>query len=147
MIRLYHSQAPAAQARRIGTIRLLLVDDEPAVLKGLRMRLGVEPDMDVVGAAEDGEAALALAKTLHPDVVLMDVALPKMDGITATEELHARYPHIAVIMLSMHDDAHTQERAEHAGAVAFVPKRVPTDMLLATIRQAAQMPPRSRAIA
>ncbi len=118
-------------------IRLLLVDDEPAVRKGLHMRLAAEPDFEVVGEAGDGETAVTLAQTLHPDVILMDIAMPAKNGITATEELHAMLPQIAVIMLSMYDDAATQERAERAGAAAFVPKRVPSDMLMAMIRQAA----------
>jgi DNA-binding NarL/FixJ family response regulator len=117
-------------------IKLLLVDDEPAVRKGLRMRLAAEPDLEIVGEAADGQAALALAEKLNPDVILMDIAMTPMNGITTTQALHALCPHIAVIILSIHDDALTQERAEKAGAVAFVPKRVPTDMLLATIRQA-----------
>ena len=118
-------------------IRLLVVDDEPAVRKGLHMRLAAEPDFEVVGEAGDGETAVALAQTLHPDVVLMDIAMPQKNGITATQELHTMFPQIAVIVLSMYDDASTQERAERAGAIAFVPKRVPTDMLMAMIRQAA----------
>ena len=118
-------------------IRLLLVDDEPAVRKGLHMRLAAEPDFEVVGEAGDGETAVALAQTLRPDVILMDIAMPAKNGITATEELHTIFPQIAVIVLSMYDDASTQERAKQAGAAAFIPKRVPTDRLMAMIRQAA----------
>jgi DNA-binding NarL/FixJ family response regulator len=117
-------------------IKLLLVDDEPAVRRGLHMRLAAEPDLEIVGEAADGQAALALAEKLNPDVVLMDIAMTPTNGITTTQALHMMLPHVAVIILSIHDDALTQERAEKAGAVAFVPKRVPTDMLLATIRQA-----------
>jgi len=118
-------------------IKLLLADDEPAVRKGLHMRLAAEPDFEVIGEAGDGQAALALAETLHPDVVLMDIAMTPMNGIAATQALHMMCPHIAVIMLSMYDDAAMQERAEKAGAAAFVPKRVPVDRLLAAIRQVA----------
>ena len=118
-------------------IRLLIVDDQPAVRKGLHMRLGVEPDLSVIGEAPDGEAALDLAQALCPDVVLMDVEMPRMDGVTAASALHAICPCASVIMLSIHDDARTRARAEDAGAVAFVAKSMPTDMLLAMIRQVA----------
>jgi DNA-binding NarL/FixJ family response regulator len=119
-----------------GMIKLLIVDDQPSVRTGLRMRLAAEPDFTVVGEAADGEVALDLARTLSPDVVLMDVEMPHMGGIAATDTLHQMYPSMAVIMLSIHDDAQTRARAEKAGAVGFVPKSVPTEMLLATIRQA-----------
>jgi DNA-binding NarL/FixJ family response regulator len=118
-------------------IRLLIVDDQPTVRKGLRMRLTAEPDLQVVGEASDGKVALSLAQMLNPDVVLMDVEMPHADGIATTKALHTAYPHMAVIMLTIHDDAHTRERAQQAGAVAFVPKSFPTDRLLATIRQVA----------
>ena len=116
-------------------IKLLLVDNEPTVLKGLRMRLSAEPDMTIVGEAADGTAALALARTLHPDVVLMDVEMPHPDGIAATKALHEICPHMAVIMLTMHDDAALRVRAEAAGVAAFVTKRAATDALLTAIRQ------------
>jgi DNA-binding NarL/FixJ family response regulator len=116
-------------------IRLLIVDDQPAVRQGLRMRLAAEPDLEVVGEAADGKVALALAQTLHPDVVLMDVEMPQMNGIAAASALRSICPLTRVIMLSIYDDARTREQADNAGAVAFVPKSVPADMLLATIRQ------------
>jgi two-component system response regulator NreC len=118
-------------------IRLLIVDDQPAVRKGLRMRLAAEPDLCVVGEALDGETALDLAHSLCPDVVLMDVEMPRMDGLAAASTLHAICPHASIVMLSIRDDAVTRARAEKAGAAAFVTKSVPADMLLATIRRVA----------
>jgi len=99
------------------------------------MRLAAEPDLMVIGEAADGETALELAQKLYPDVVLMDVELPGMDGIATTSALRSVCPGVTVIMLSIHDDAHTRMCAENAGAMAFVPKSALADMLLAAIRQ------------
>lgn len=118
-------------------IRLLLVDDEPAILKGLRMRLAAEPDVTVIGEAADGETALVLAPTLLPDVVLMDFEMPRMDGIATTEALHTICPKAAVIILTIRDDAAAQACAEDAGVSAFITKRGSMDELLAAIRQTA----------
>lgn len=118
-------------------ISILLVDDKPTMLQGLRLRLELEPDLKVVGEAHDGKSALTLAQTLHPDVVIMDVGMPGMDGITATERLRELTPDATVIVLSIHDDAETKSRVFQAGAAAFVEKRVRPDRLLSTIRAAA----------
>ncbi len=118
-------------------IRVLIVDDQPAVRKGLHMRLEAEPDLSVIGEAPDGEVAVELAQALGPDIVLMDVEMPHMDGIATAHALQSICPSVSVIMLSIHDDARTRTCAEKAGAAAFVPKCVPTDRLLATIRQVA----------
>ena len=118
-------------------IRVLLVDDQGVVRRALRARLHLEPDLEVVGEASSGSEALALAQSLTPDVVLMDVEMPEMDGIEATAALHRIGPQSAVVMLSIHDDAQTRERARAAGAVALVEKRGATETLLAAIRQAA----------
>ncbi len=118
-------------------IRLLIVEDQPGVRRGLKMLFATEPDLSVIGEASCGEAALDLATSLGPDVVLMDVELPCMDGIATTSELHQLQPQAKVIMLSLHDDERTRSRAKKAGAVAFVAKSMSPEMLLATIRQVA----------
>jgi DNA-binding NarL/FixJ family response regulator len=119
-------------------IKLLLVDDQPIVRQGLRMRLLMEPDIAVIGEASSGEQALMLVESLAPDIVLMDVEMPAMDGISATAALRDAQAHSAVVMLSTHDDIHTRTRAQAAGAVAFVEKRGAVEVLLATIRKAAE---------
>jgi len=119
-------------------IRLLLVDDQPLVRRGLGMRLHLEPDMQIVGEASTGREALSMAQALSPDVVLMDVEMPDMDGIEATAALRATASTSAVVILSIHDDPQLRVRAQAAGAVAFVEKRGTIDSLLAAIRQAAR---------
>ena len=118
-------------------IRVLLVDDQSAVRRGLGMRLHLEPDIQIVGEASTGREALRMAQELVPDVVLMDVEMPDMDGIEATAALSRMVSPSAIVILSIHDDAQTRGRAQAAGAVAFVEKRGATDHLLAAIRRAA----------
>ncbi|MDQ3547754.1 MAG: response regulator transcription factor [Chloroflexota bacterium] len=118
-------------------IRLLLVDDQPQVRRGLAMRLALEPDVEVVGEAGDAESAIALARSLQPDVIIMDVELPGMDGIDCTRSLCAALPRTAIVMLSLHDDHGTVARAKAAGAAAFVAKHRMEGPLLTAIRDAA----------
>ncbi|HEY6411748.1 MAG TPA: response regulator transcription factor [Ktedonobacteraceae bacterium] len=117
-------------------IRVLLVDDQPVVRRGLRVRFQLEPDMQVIGEASTGSEALTLAQILTPDVVLMDIEMPDMDGIEATVALRTVVPQSIVVILSIHTDRQTRMKAQAAGAVAFVEKRGTTDILLAAIRQA-----------
>jgi DNA-binding NarL/FixJ family response regulator len=117
-------------------IRVLLVDDQAVVRRALRARFHLEPDLEVVGEASTGREALALAQTLTPDVVLMDIQMPDMDGIEATAVLRRAVPQSVVVILSIQDDAQTREQAKAAGAIAFVEKRGATDSLLTAIRQA-----------
>ena len=119
-------------------IKVLLVDDQPSVRQGLKMRLALEPDLAVMGEADNGAEALELAQTLSPDVVVMDVEMPEMDGITAAGRLHEVATHDDVVMLSIHGDAATRARARAAGAAAFVEKQGAVETLLDEIRRAVQ---------
>ncbi len=117
------------------TISIVLVDDQATVRRGLRMRLTIEADVEVVGEAGSGEAALRLVRSLSPDVVLMDVEMPGMDGVDATAALRAAAPQVAVVILSLYDDARTRARARDAGAAGFVSKHQAKTTLLVTIRR------------
>jgi DNA-binding NarL/FixJ family response regulator len=116
-------------------IRVLLVDDEAAVRRGLRMQLQLEDDIEVVGEAWDGESALNLARVLSPDVIVMDIRMKPMDGITATERLCCNQPAPAVVIVTIQDDLETRARAVAAGARSFIPKQE-SQHLVAAIRAA-----------
>lgn len=118
-------------------ITVLLVDDQPLLLRGLEMLLALEGDVRVVGTAGSAEDALALVPRLRPDVVLMDLQLPSMDGITATRRLRGGPSSSQVIVLTLYDDPATRRRALQAGAAAFVAKHDMEGSLLATIREVA----------
>jgi DNA-binding NarL/FixJ family response regulator len=122
----------------MNTINILLVDDEPIIRRGLRMRLELESDLSVVGEAGDGLDALDSARALAPNVILMDVEMPRMNGIDATRALRSQVPAAAVVILSLHDDPETKSRARAAGASAFVAKHDIDSGLLDAIRQAAE---------
>jgi DNA-binding NarL/FixJ family response regulator len=132
------------QTDEVPMIRVLLVDDQAVVRRALRVRFHLEPDLEVVGEASTGSEALTLAQTLTPDVVLMDIEMPEMDGIEATAALRRVVPQSAVVILSIYDDAQTRGRAQAAGAVAFVEKRGATDALLSAMRLAAGQAGKSR---
>jgi DNA-binding NarL/FixJ family response regulator len=117
-------------------IRLILVDDQATVRQGLKMRLLLEPDIIVVGEASSGKEALELVQQLCPDVVLMDIEMPDMDGITATTSLQNIVPQSVTVMLSIHSDNVTRALAKTAGAKAFVEKHGSAEELLSAIRQA-----------
>lgn len=113
-------------------IRILLVDDHMVVRAGLRMLLGADPDLQIVGEAENGAQGVAMAQALHPDVVLMDISMPDMNGIEATRRIKQCCPDIAVLALTMHEDDQYFFEMLGAGASGYVPKRAaPNDLLSA----------------
>ena len=118
-------------------IKVLLVDDHPMVRRGLRMRLELEPDVEIVGEAANGGEVLSMVQSLAPDVVVMDVAMPDLDGIATIGRVRELAPRTAVVMLSLHGDSVSQARARLAGAAAFVEKRAGGEDLLVEIRRAA----------
>ena len=115
-------------------VRVLLVDDHVVMRQGLSSMLGRQPEIQVVGEAADGEEGVRMARELQPDVILMDISMPRMSGIDATRAIHAEAPHIRIIGLSMYDDAETEKGMLEAGAVAFMNKSGHTDDLLNVIR-------------
>jgi pilus assembly protein CpaE len=116
-------------------IRVLIVDDIPETRDHLSKLLGFEGDIDVVGAAASGREAIDLAATLNPDVVLMDINMPDMDGIAATERLSAEVPTAAVVMMSVQGEADYLRRSMLAGAREFLVKPFSSDELTSSIRQ------------
>ena len=117
------------------TIKVLIVDDIPETRDHLTKLLSFESDIEVVGAASSGAEAIAQAESLHPDVVLMDINMPDMDGITATEQLGSRAPTSAVIMMSVQGEPDYLRRSMLAGAREFLVKPFSSDELTASIRQ------------
>ncbi|HEV7865057.1 MAG TPA: response regulator transcription factor [Acidimicrobiia bacterium] len=113
--------------------RLLLVDDHKLLRQGLR-RAVEEAGFDVVGEAGDGEEAVRLAVELRPDLVLMDVTMPVLDGIEATRRLRLSAPEARVVILTMHGEEETVDRALRAGAVAYLLKDCSTDQVAETLR-------------
>jgi len=118
-------------------IKVMLVDDQPVVVNALKMRFSLEPDIEVVGVANDAASGIELAHTCAPDVVLMDVSMGEASGLWAASELHDSLPGVPVIMLTMLDDAPTRMMARFAGAWGFVAKHEPEERLLEAIRTAA----------
>ena len=118
-------------------IRLLLVDNQPAVRRGLRMRFAMEPDLEVIGEAGDATEAISLAQTLGPDVVLMDVDMSGIDGILAIAMLRQVAQRSTVVIFTLYDDAAMRARVREAGAAAFVAKHQTEEALLVAIRRAA----------
>lgn len=119
-------------------IRLLLADDHALVRKGLRLILAQQPGFEVVGEASDGHEAVERAKALRPDVVVMDVAMPKLNGVMATRDMLEQQPGCQVLILSMHGDAAYVRECLRAGAKGYLLKDAVDHELVAAVRALAE---------
>ncbi len=126
-------------------IKVLLVDDHAILREGLRMLLGGQPDIEVIGEAGDGQEALDKAALLQPDVVLMDISMAGMDGLEATRELRRTQPETQIIVLSQHDEPQFVSSLLEAGAAGYVLKRMGgasvVDAVRSVYREGAYLPP------
>ncbi|GAA2708708.1 response regulator [Actinoplanes palleronii] len=120
-----------------GVIRVLIADDDPLVRVGLSMVLAAGKDLQIVGEAADGAEAVALVRRLHPDVVLMDIRMPRMDGLAATAEIRRAGPEPAIIVLTTFDTDDHLLGALRRGANGFLLKDIPPDRILDAVRRAA----------
>ena len=111
-------------------IKLLLVDDHPIVRRGVASCLSKEPNIHVIGEAAHGREAIIKVRELNPDVVLMDVDMPQMDGLAVTQALRKEFPHIKVLMLSMYRDTDYILRILQSGAMGYVLKDAPAEELV-----------------
>jgi two-component system, NarL family, response regulator YdfI len=120
-------------------IRVVIADDHLMVRKGLRLMLEEEgEDIELVGDAADGVAAIALVEHLQPDVVVMDIRMPEMDGIAALKRIRTTWPHVAVLLLTTYNEDELIIRGLQAGACGYFLKETPLETLLNAIRTAAR---------
>lgn len=115
-------------------IRILLVDDHMVVRQGLAELLCIEPDFEIVGQTSDGESAIGLIRELEPNVVLMDINMPRMDGIEATRIIHREFPEVCIIGLSMFQESERAAVMREAGAMNYLSKSGPSEAVIAAIR-------------
>ena len=130
--------APTRQGtgQRSGRTRVLLVDDHTLVRQGLRTVLDAYADLDVVGEAANGEEAVAMVEGLRPDLVVMDINMPRKNGIEATAEIMARFPETVVIGLSVQTNREAQDAMLKAGAAVLLTKEAAVEQLYEAIKQA-----------
>lgn len=121
----------------IGSLRVLLADDHAIVRKGLRLLIDSQPDMAVVGEAADGQSVLDEATSVKPDIVVMDISMPGMNGLVATRTLKRAQPDVTIVALTRHDDDTYLEELLRAGASGYVLKQSAPTALLQAIRAAA----------
>jgi DNA-binding NarL/FixJ family response regulator len=133
---------PGALASRTQTIldratrriKVLIVDDHWVVRDGLKSVLELQSDIEVIGQAENGKDALKKVGELGPDIVVMDIVMPEMNGLEATKQIYKKYPQTRVVMLSQYDDEANILAAEQIGAYGFIPKRAASSQVVNAIR-------------
>ena len=118
-------------------IRVMIVDDHPQVRRGLAVFLELWDDFLLVGEADNGEKAVALVEKLQPHVILMDLVMPVMDGVTATRLIREKFPNIQIVVLTSTVDLEIIQKALEAGAKSYMLKNVTIDTMAQTIRSAA----------
>ena len=123
------------------SIQLLIVDDHPVVRDGLRDMLSSQPDFEVVGEAANGLEAVAMTSRLQPQVVLTDLAMPQMDGVTAISKIKEQHPDVQILVLTTYDSDSDVLPAIEAGAIGYLLKDTPREELYGAIRAAAQGKP------
>jgi DNA-binding NarL/FixJ family response regulator len=128
------SRAQAILEKAHKLIRVLIVDDHSVVRDGIRSILELQTDIDVVGHAENGREALEKVASLSPDVAIMDIMMPEMNGLEATKLIYEKHPQTRVVMLSQYDDEENILAAEQLGAYGFIPKRAASSQLVNGIR-------------
>lgn len=126
---------------RGGRIRILLADDHKILREGLAGLLREQPDFDVVSEASDGQMAVEMASETHPDIIIMDVSMPRLNGVEATRKIIEAMPEVKVIGLSMHAQEDMADAMRKAGAIGYVTKGAPSEILTAAIRNAAAAAP------
>jgi DNA-binding NarL/FixJ family response regulator len=119
-------------------IRVVVIDDHPVVRAGMVGVFAAAPDIEVVGEGEDGDAALRLAGALRPEVMLMDLRMPRLDGASATAEIVRRYPEIKILIVTTYNTDADILRAVEAGAIGYLLKDTPVPQLLDAVRAAAR---------
>ncbi|MEW9031995.1 MAG: response regulator transcription factor [Planifilum fimeticola] len=117
-------------------IKVLLVDDHAVLRDGLSSLISLEPDMEVVGEARDGEEAIKLVESTRPDVVLMDINMPGMSGVEAIRRIHSKHPQVAVLVLTMYDRDEYLYESIRAGATGYLLKDAPSGDVIAAVRSA-----------
>ncbi len=118
----------------MSNLRILLADDHEIFREGLKMLVSAQPDMDVIGEAKNGRMAVALAQQLQPDVVVMDVSMPELNGLKATEKLKALCPHLKILTLTRHTDDGYLQQLLKVGASGYVLKQIASSELIRAIR-------------
>ena len=118
-------------------IRIVVVDDHPVVREGLRLMVETEDGIELVGDAADGASAVRVVGETQPDVVLMDLRMPTMDGLTAIEQIHQHWPHIAIVILTTYNEDELMLRGLQAGACSYLLKDVEPATLFRAVRSAA----------